>query len=101
LLVLILVIYIIILFVIWGFFIVARMHTMKFKHFSNHIAPATNILTIFLATLSILWFIFIFYLFWWKQDNYEIKISNSQIENTKQNNKSHNLEKEIIGDDYY
>jgi len=38
------------------------MHTLKFKNFSTYIVTITNFLMIFLIILSILGFIFIFYI---------------------------------------
>ncbi len=55
-------IYIIILLIVWGFYAVARMHTLKFKRFSTHIVPVTNFLLIFLIILSILGFVLIFFI---------------------------------------
>jgi len=46
---------------LWGLFIVAKIHAFKFKNFSNHIKKATNILLIFLATLTLLWYTIIIF----------------------------------------
>jgi len=46
-------IYLFVLVLIWGFFIVAKLHAYKFKHFSHNIAPVTTVLFILLLTLSI------------------------------------------------
>ena len=91
-------IYIIVLFIVWWFFIVARMHTLKFKNFSTHIVTITNSLMIFLIILSILGFIFIFYI---NSGNstYELKVEKNIIEEKVEKNKSY--ENEIIWDDYY
>jgi hypothetical protein len=53
-------IYIFMLAIVWGFFLIARHHSYKFKHFSTNITPVTNILMIFLLILSVLGFIMIF-----------------------------------------
>lgn len=45
---------------IWGLFFVSRLHSYKFKNFSLNIVKVTNILFIFLLSLTILWYIFIF-----------------------------------------
>ena len=86
-------IYIIVLLIAWWFFIVARMHTLKFKNFSTHIVTITNSLMIFLIILSILGFVFIFYI---NSGNstYELNIK-EKIEKNK------SYENEIIWDDYY
>jgi len=55
-------VYVFILLIVWGFYAVARMHTLKFKRFSTHIVPVTNFLLIFLIILSILGFILIFFI---------------------------------------
>ena len=52
-------IYTLILALLWGLFIVAKIHAYKFKNFSNNIPKVTNILLIFLIILSILWYILI------------------------------------------
>jgi len=84
--------YITFLFGIWAFYVVARMHIMKFKNFSSHIQPAINFLMIFLVVLSIIWLILIFNL-WSSDSNYELKID------TKKSNGSY--KQEIIWDEYY
>ncbi len=90
-------IYIAILLMVWWFFIVARIHTMKFKDFSIHIVWITNFLMIFLIILSISWFIFIFYL---NSDNsnYELNIKENNVEEKEQNR---SFKEEIIWDEYY
>lgn len=55
-------IYVIISAFIWGFFIVAKLHSYKFKSFSTHIEPVTMLLFTFLAVLTILGFILLFFL---------------------------------------
>lgn len=45
---------------IWWFFIIARIHAYKFKNFSHNVEKNTNILTIVLVILTVLWFVFIF-----------------------------------------
>lgn len=44
----------------WWLFIVARMHTYKFKNFSSNIQTVTNILFVIFILLSILGYIIIF-----------------------------------------
>lgn len=45
---------------VWWLFIVSRLHSYKFKNFSNHIVKVTNALFVFLLTLSIIGYVFIF-----------------------------------------
>jgi len=54
--------YLFILALIWGLFIVAKLHAYKFKHFSHNIVPVTTVLCIFLIIISIIGFILIFML---------------------------------------
>lgn len=42
--------------VLWGLFIVAKIHAFKFKNFSNHIVKVTSLLIIFLTSLTLLWY---------------------------------------------
>jgi len=44
----------------WGLFIVARLHTYKFKNFSSNIVKVTNILLVILIVLSLLGYVVIF-----------------------------------------
>lgn len=54
--------YTFVLAILWGFFIILKMHAYKFKNFSNNITKITNILLIFLWILSLIWYILIFFL---------------------------------------
>jgi len=94
-------IYIVALLMVWWFFIVARMHTLKFKNFSTHIIPITNFLMIFLIILSISWFIFIFYI---NSGNstYEVNVKEDTIKkNIEKKEENKTYESEIIWNDYY
>lgn len=53
-------IYTFILTLAWWLFFISRLHSYKFKNFSHNIVKVTNILFIFLVTLTILGYIFIF-----------------------------------------
>ena len=55
-------IYTFILAVLWGFFMVARLHSYKFKTFSKNIEKVTLILAIFLISLSILGYVMLFFI---------------------------------------
>jgi len=64
--------------IIWGFFIVSKIHAYKFKNFSTNIEKITNLLFTTLLLLSILGYIIIFTL-----NTSTIKINNitdSQVE---------------------
>lgn len=53
--------YTVFLIIIWGFFIVAKIHAHKFKSFSDRVVPVTRILLVVLLILSLLWYALIFY----------------------------------------
>ena len=53
-------IYLIFLALIWGFFIVAKIHAYKFKDFSQNIEKVTKLLLFTLIFLSILGFFLIY-----------------------------------------
>ena len=53
-------IYLIFLALIWGFFIVAKIHAYKFKDFSQNIEKVTKLLLFALIFLSILGFFLIY-----------------------------------------
>jgi len=69
-------IYILFLAFIWGVFIIAKIHAYKFKNFSHNIEKVTTALFIFILSLSIIWFILIFYM---DLGNYKIEL-NSESE---------------------
>ena len=46
----------------WALFVVLKMHSYKFRKFSENIEKITKILLIFLIFLSITWYILIFLL---------------------------------------
>ena len=52
-------IYTLILALLWGLFIVAKIHAYKFKNFSHNIPKVTNVLLTFLIVFSVLWYILI------------------------------------------
>jgi len=88
---------------------VARIHSMKFKKFSTHIIPVTNLLLVILIILSILGFITIFSMSTWN-NGYEIDTSSEydKIETSKENtskeeneNVEENYREDIIWDEYY
>lgn len=55
-------IYTFVLAILWGFFMLAKLHSYKFKSFSKNIENVTTVLLIFLISLSILGYILIFFL---------------------------------------
>jgi hypothetical protein len=74
-------IYIFMLAIVWGFFLIAKQHSYKFKHFSTNIVPVTNVLMIALIILSILGFIMIFSLWWDSTKTLEINSSEKSTQN--------------------
>lgn len=52
--------YTLVLAIVWWFFIVAKIHSYKFKNFSTNIEKVTKVLLSFLIILSILWYVLIF-----------------------------------------
>ncbi len=46
--------YVILLVAIWGFYLVAKIHTYKFKEYSTHIVPVTRLVGAILVLLSII-----------------------------------------------
>ncbi|MDD5197578.1 MAG: hypothetical protein PHN60_01820 [Candidatus Gracilibacteria bacterium] len=53
-------IYTIFMVLIFGFFIVAKIHTYKFRHYSVHIEPVTKALAIVLLILALVGYYLIF-----------------------------------------
>ncbi len=76
-------IYLMFLALIWGFFIVAKIHAYKFKDFSPNIEKITKLLGILLFILSLLGFILLFNYRW---SLYTTKISNISADNVSQEN---------------
>lgn len=76
-------IYLIFLALIWGFFIVAKIHAYKFKDFSQNIEKITKLLLFALIFLSILGF-FLIYNFNWSL--YSVEISDINADNVSQEN---------------
>lgn len=69
--------YTIFLVVIWGFFIIAKIHAYKFINFSNYIEVVTRTLLVLLLILSALWYALIFYMHtWWRTINLGTNINN-------------------------
>ena len=69
--------------VIWAFFIIAKIHSLKFKNYQPKIILHTNIITILLSVLTVLWYIVIFFMSD-SSSNHEVKIipsDDSVIEN--------------------
>lgn len=76
-------IYLMFLALIWGFFIVAKIHAYKFKDFSPNIEKITKLLWIALICLTLLGFL-ILYNFKWSL--YTVKINNISADNISQEN---------------
>ena len=94
-------IYIIILLIVWGFYAVARMHTLKFKRFSTHIVPVTNFLLIFLIILSILGFVLIFFISPSGSTNSIISPQKKISDNSIEENTWDDYRQEIIWNEHY
>ncbi len=58
--------------VIWAFFIIAKIHSLKFKNYQPTIVWYTKIVTTILTIFTILWYILIF-VFAWSSNTYNIK----------------------------
>lgn len=54
------------LIIIWGFFIIAKVHAYKFKDFSERIESVTKIMLILMIILSLSWYALIIYMWNWK-----------------------------------
>lgn len=76
-------IYLIFLALIWGFFIVAKIHAYKFKDFSHNIEKITKLLLVLLIFLTIIGF-FLIYNYKWSL--YTVRISDISADNVSQEN---------------
>ncbi len=87
-------IYTFIIIIIWAFFIIAKIHSLKFKNYQPKIEDFSKIITIVLAVLSIIWYIAIF-----------IYTNNPNTIDLREKNKQENISDSIIPDniweDYY
>jgi phosphatidylserine synthase len=45
---------------VWGFYLVAKIHTYKFKEYSTHIQPVTRFVGAFLLILTVIGFYYVF-----------------------------------------
>lgn len=70
-------IYTFILAMVWWFFIVAKIHSYKFKNFSTNIENVTKILLWFLIFLSLLWYLVI--IFWYDSKEAQIDFWDTNI----------------------
>lgn len=52
--------YTLFLVIVWGFFIVTKIHAYKFKNFSNYMTKVFPLIFIVMLSLSIIWYIIIF-----------------------------------------
>lgn len=76
-------IYTLFLALIWGFFVVAKIHAYKFKDFSPNIEKVTKILAIVLFIISILWYIVVYNFKW---SFYTVKIEDTNANTVTQEN---------------
>ncbi|EKD66062.1 MAG: hypothetical protein ACD_49C00067G0048 [uncultured bacterium (gcode 4)] len=72
-------IYTIIMAIVWGFFLVAKIHFYKFRDYSLYIAPVTKFMTIFLLLLTIFWYYQIYQYSTSSWDNNTTTIQDSAI----------------------
>jgi len=93
--------------VIWGFFIIAKIHSLKFKNYQSKIVDLTRIVNIIMIILTILWYIFIFIYSWW-EDTYTLENINkgktnieSKIDNFSDISEKDDLLPSDVWDDYY
>ena len=100
-------VYTLIMLFIWWFFIIARIHSLKFKNYQPKIVHITKIITIVLWIFTILGYILIFSL-WTSPTTYDIKDTVKQKSEIEDNidNFSDISEKDSIipndaGEDYY
>lgn len=90
-------IYVIILFIVWWFYAVARMHIVKYKNFSTHLIPVTNFLMIFLIILSIIGFILVYMLWSSSWEIWSVFESDQQSLDPIQEE----FREELTGEEYY
>ncbi|MDD4151640.1 MAG: hypothetical protein PHR68_03420 [Candidatus Gracilibacteria bacterium] len=76
-------IYTLFLALIWGFFVVAKIHAYKFKDFSPNIEKVTKILAIVLFIISILGYIVVYN---FKGSFYTVKIEDTNANTVTQEN---------------
>lgn len=76
-------IYTLFLALIWGFFVIAKIHAYKFKDFSVNIEKVTKLLAITLFIISILWYIVIYNFKW---SFYTVKIEDTNADTVTQEN---------------
>lgn len=92
--------------VIWAFFIIAKIHSLKFKNYQPKIVWYTSLVTIILIIFTILWYILIFFFAW---SSNTVSIQDTAPKNTVQekiDNFSDISEKDIVipdtvWEDYY
>lgn len=93
--------------IIWGFFIIAKIHSLKFKSYQPKIVKITNLINIAMIILTTLWYVFIFMNYSWSNTYTLESISEYSwgIRNEVGNFNDISTEKETIRsdalDDYY
>ena len=92
--------------VIWAFFIVAKIHSLKFKNYQPKIVWYTSIVTIILSIFTFLGYILIFF-FAWSSNTYDIKNTapkgevQKQIDNFSDISEKDEIIPESAWEDYY
>jgi hypothetical protein len=91
--------------VIWGFFIISEIHSLKFKNYQPKIVTLTRIVNIVMVILTILWYVFIFnYLWIWNTYTLENKSKTNiedKISNFNDISEKDDLLPSNVWDDYY
>ncbi len=61
--------------IIWGFFVVLKIHSFKFKNFNTNIVLVIKLIMVFFIILTITWYILIFVNSWSLDKKVEINLS--------------------------
>ncbi len=64
--------------IIWGFFIIAKIHTLKFKSYQPKMVKITYFTNLLMIILTILWYLFIFINSYWNDTHSLEKTSKSE-----------------------
>ena len=99
-------IYTFVIIIIWSFFIIAKIHSLKFKNYQPKIVCITNVITIILAILTLIGYLLIF-IYSWSSNSVDIHdtVKKTKIEKNMDNfsdisEKDTNIP-DWAGEDYY
>jgi hypothetical protein len=62
-------VYIFVMVIVWGFFLVAKVHFYKFREYSSYITWVTKFISLALVCLSVLWLYFVYKFSGWPQQS--------------------------------